>query len=228
MIFKPREGSEPEAPALTETLRSQWNMALHQSSVRIRKKAPSNAQFGFNLTKYMDDLADGSRDWVVLHDMKFRWRERSAEVDHLLINRQLEILLVHARLLDRRTRCLNGKWEESRRNKHWEALPSPVEQCRRKLFVLRKLVDSERLAPHHHGVALPVSFKSLVLVDADFETPGNTFGDTLVWNLGTLTMHLRNAVPRAAAFFVTVPPEILEAFGQRLLAWHHHELPVAL
>ncbi|HES77029.1 MAG TPA: NERD domain-containing protein [bacterium] len=106
-----------------------------------------------------------SKNWMILHDLRIECQGRVAQIDHLLINRFLEIWV-----------CESKHFAEGIAiNDHGECsaffagrpygIPSPLEQNRKHLAVLESAIQSKHIKPPTRlGISLPVSVNSLVLV----------------------------------------------------------------
>jgi hypothetical protein len=107
----------------------------------------------------------GSRNWMVIHDLRIEHGELVAQIDHLLINRFLEIWV-----------CESKHFSEGIGiNEHGEfaaffggkpyGVPSPVEQNAKHILILKKLFDSDAIKlPKRLGFTIRPDLRSLVLV----------------------------------------------------------------
>lgn len=142
-------GSGPEAKRAAEQL-------------RIRKaglKGESESSYLINF-----DYAQ-SPNWAVIHDLRLEHRGRVAQIDHLLINRWMDVYVLetkhfHAGLKITR----DGEFLRYHRARNtYEGMPSPLAQNERHIAVLREVMAGIDL-PVRLGIRIPPSFQSFVLV----------------------------------------------------------------
>ncbi len=106
-----------------------------------------------------------SKNWMILHDLRLECGGRIAQIDHLLINRFLEIYV-----------CESKRFSEGVAiNEHGEfaaffsgkpyGVPSPLEQNRRHIAVLDAVFKTGQVAPPKRlGFTITPTLNSLVLV----------------------------------------------------------------
>ena len=106
-----------------------------------------------------------SKNWMAIHDLRIEYGGLVAQIDHLLINRFLEIWV-----------CESKHFSEGIGiNEHGEfaaffggkpyGVPSPIEQNAKHILILKKLFDSGAVKlPTRLGFTIKPDLKSLVLV----------------------------------------------------------------
>lgn len=106
-----------------------------------------------------------SKNWAIIHDLRIEHDGRVAQIDHILINRFLEVWV-----------CESKRFAEGIAiNEHGECaaffsgkpygVPSPFEQNRKHLTVLKAICESDEVAlPKRLGFAIKPDIRSLVLV----------------------------------------------------------------
>lgn len=106
-----------------------------------------------------------SRNWAVIHDLRIEHAGRVAQIDHILLNRLLEVWI-----------CESKRFAEGIAvNEHGEfsafysgkpiGVPSPLEQNRKHAVVLKALFDSGVVdLPKRLGFTIKPAIRSLVLV----------------------------------------------------------------
>lgn len=106
-----------------------------------------------------------SRNWAVIHDLRIEHAGRVAQIDHILLNRLLEVWI-----------CESKRFAEGIAvNEHGEfsafysgkpiGVPSPLEQNRKHAVVLKTLFDSGVVdLPKRLGFTIKPAIRSLVLV----------------------------------------------------------------
>lgn len=106
-----------------------------------------------------------SPNWAVIHDLRLEQGGRVAQIDHLLINRRLEIYVLETKHFHAGFKITDDgeflRWNAYR--KAYEGMASPLEQNERHIAVLRDAVDSIEW-PQRMGLRIAPVFHSLVLV----------------------------------------------------------------
>lgn len=106
-----------------------------------------------------------SINWAVIHDLRIEYKGRTAQIDHLLINRWMECYVLETKHFRDGVK-INDAGEFMRWNsfKHtFEGMPSPLEQNDRHIAVLREAMTAIDL-PTRLGIRIQLAFQSLVLV----------------------------------------------------------------
>ena len=109
---------------------------------------------------------ENHKNWAVIHDLRLEVDGHSAQIDHLLIDRFLEIYV-----------CESKRFHEGIGiNKHGEffsfnedgkpkGIASPIEQNNRHKLILKRLFDSDEIAlPTRLGLKMKPSLHSLILI----------------------------------------------------------------
>lgn len=115
---------------------------------------------------YLLDFDFGaSPNWAVIHDLRLEHDGRVAQIDHLLINRFMEIYVLETKHFHAGIKITEHgeflRWNSFK--KTFEGMPSPLAQNERHLAVLNKVVD-ELAWPARLGMRLAPSFHAFVLV----------------------------------------------------------------
>lgn len=113
----------------------------------------------------IDFYFQSSRNWAVIHDLRIEHDGRVAQIDHLLFNRLLEIYVCESKNFSEGI-SINEQGEFSA---HYDGrlrgIPSPIEQNRKHIDVLRSVFDDGRVKlPSRLGITLKPNLKSLILV----------------------------------------------------------------
>ena len=106
-----------------------------------------------------------SKNWAILHDLRIEARGFSAQIDHLLINRYFEFVVIESKSFSEGL-AINERQECTAffRGSAY-GVPSPIEQNRKHIEVLKNyLADNSDILPRRLGMNLAPSFKSLVLI----------------------------------------------------------------
>lgn len=106
-----------------------------------------------------------SPNWAVIHDLRLEHRGRVAQIDHLLINRWMEVFVLESKHFHAGLK-ITRDGEFLRYNsfrKTYEGMASPLAQNERHIAVLREVMAGIDL-PVRLGIRIPPSFHSFVLV----------------------------------------------------------------
>ena len=115
---------------------------------------------------YLIDFDFGkSPNWAVIHDLRLEHKGRTAQIDHLLINRWMDVYVLETKHFHSGIKITEEgeflRWNDFR--KTYEGMPSPLEQNERHIAVLRDALASVSL-PTRLGFSIPPSFQQFVLV----------------------------------------------------------------
>lgn len=122
---------------------------------------------------YMNFAYKDEKNWALLHDLRIEHRGRVAQIDHMLINRFMEIYVLESKSYYYGVKITeNGEfmvWN----GKSYHGIESPIEQNKRHIDVLSQAIEDRKLAPERLGISLPVRCISYVLVapNANIERP---------------------------------------------------------
>lgn len=106
-----------------------------------------------------------SKNWMVIHDLRLECEGRVAQIDHLLINRFMEIYICESKRFGEGI-AINehGEFAAFYAGKPY-GVPSPIEQNKRHMAVLEAVFKSGQVAPPKRlGFTITPSLSGLVLV----------------------------------------------------------------
>ena len=115
---------------------------------------------------YLIDFDYGnSPNWAVIHDLRLEHGGRTAQIDHLLINRWMEFFVLETKQFHSGVKITDDgeflRWNNF--DKHYEGMPSPLQQNERHISVLSDVVSKIEF-PSRFGMRIMPTFNSLVLV----------------------------------------------------------------
>ncbi len=168
-----------------------------------------------------------SKNWMVLHDLRLECDGRVAQIDHLLINRFLEIYVCESkRFAEGIAVNEQGEFAAFYGSQPY-GVPSPIEQNKRHMVVLESVFKSGQVPPPKRlGMTLSPTLKGLVLVsrNARIGRPKAKI-DGLDWIIRNDQLQTRidkeidaNNNPLLAVRLIG--SETLEDFARRLAAAH--------
>lgn len=106
-----------------------------------------------------------SKNWMVLHDLRIEHGELAAQIDHLIINRLLDIWVCESKHFSEGV-AINehGEFTAFFARKPY-GVPSPIEQNKRHILILKRFFDAGTVKlPTRLGFTIKPDLKSLVLV----------------------------------------------------------------
>jgi hypothetical protein len=115
---------------------------------------------------YLIDFDYGkSPNWAVIHDLRLEHGGRTAQIDHVLINRWMDVYVLEIKHFSSGMK-ITETGEFLRYNSYkrtYEGMASPLEQNERHMQVLRDVLDTIEL-PTRLGLRIPPNLQSFVLV----------------------------------------------------------------
>lgn len=223
MIFKEKDSLDDQLQSLEqaaqnasdgpERKRYERELAVVRAGLKGEQEAAYHIDF---------NLKD-NQNWAVVHDLRVEWNGRVAQVDHLLIDRFMEIYVVESKSFRTKIRHAHGGWERLNFN-HWEGIPCPMEQNQRHIMVLEELIEQAKLAPRRLGVALRPKFFNIVVVQPSCSIMGELPDDARIYRMDKLVGKVRGADASTLDLWKVVSPETLHGFALDLVN-HHKAAP---
>lgn len=143
------QGSGPAAKQATEELRKR------KAGIKGEKDSAYLIDF---------DYAN-SPNWAVIHDLRLEHSSRVAQIDHLLINRWMDVYVLETKHFHAGVKITEDgeflRWSNYR--KTYEGMASPLEQNERHIQVLKDVMAQIEL-PTRLGVRIPPTIQSFVLI----------------------------------------------------------------
>ncbi len=183
MIIKKRDSLRPQLDELEALLAldlPEKKRALVEKELKVLRSGERGEK---DSAYYIDFHWGESKNWAVLHDLRLEDRGQVAQIDHLLINRHLEIFVLETKHY-RQGLTISESGEFSFFfNGRAQAMPSPIEQNKRHIFFLERYVKNRRLMPKRLGITMTPVFKNFILVSPQSKIvrpPLHTFDTSMV------------------------------------------------
>ncbi len=229
MILKHREKRNEDIQELNRLLT--LNLSVKQRFLVERElKCLLSGNSGENSSAYyLDFNYKDSKNWVVIHDLRLEHRGLVAQIDHILINRFLEIYVLESKNYFYGIKITDNGEFMAFTGKAFQGIESPIEQNKRHVHLLQKTIDDRNLAPTRLGISLPITYKNYVLVtpNARIDRPKQNLFDTAnVIKADAFVSQIHNELDRmsvVATFAVAakfIGPDALEEFGHKLTKLH--------
>lgn len=182
MLIKERQPNEAIA-LLEERIKKEWRnrKALEREIRNIRSgdKSEDSAAYFINFEYRNSD------NWAILHDLRIEHNGRVAQIDHMLINRWLDIYVLESKSFTTQLKITeHGEFERYISDDDtWEAIESPLTQNKRHIAVLEELLAGSNLLPRRLGMQLKPIYRQIVLVNGKgtiTRPPSNKFDTSRV------------------------------------------------
>jgi hypothetical protein len=120
---------------------------------------------GEKATQEMKVRYGESRNWAIIHDLRVEFGDLVAQIDHLVINRWLDIWVCESKHFSEGVAINNhGEFTAFFNHKPY-GVPSPIEQNERHILILKRILDAGMVElPKRLGFTIKPDLKSLVLV----------------------------------------------------------------
>jgi hypothetical protein len=164
MIIKRRDSREANIEELTALLSlplPKNKKFLVQRELRFIKSGVRGEK---DAAYYIDFEFARSKRWAVIHDLRLKYLNRVAQIDHLLINRFFDIYVLESKNFNYGVKITEtGEFLVSDGEKYY-AIESPVEQNKRHQAVLEEVIRKCEVMPKRLGIAISPSFHCYTLV----------------------------------------------------------------
>jgi len=167
MIVKRRDAKQVDIDILTSLL-----------SLRLpkNKKFPIERELRFiksgdkgeeDSAYFIDFHFGASKKWAVIHDLRLEHDGRVAQIDHLMINRFLEVYVLESKNFFYGVKITDtGEFLVYHEGKY-VSVESPIEQNKRHLIVLEAVFKQYDLMPKRLGLTMTPTLRSYVLVSTN-------------------------------------------------------------
>ena len=141
--------------------RTRNDIDIEQRKIRAGQKGEKDAAYAIDFFLALKD------EWAVIHDLRLEWQGRVAQIDHLLINRMLDIWVCESKHFSEGVSINEHGEFTSFFNNRPRGIESPIEQNHRHVKVLGSVLGSSILPlPTRLGMAIRPNIRSVVLVSA--------------------------------------------------------------
>lgn len=164
MILKSKDSCQENIQELKRLLTQKLTAKQRFGIERELKCLASGDRNEQNSAYYLDFSYKDSLNWVLIHDLRIEHRGKVAQIDHLLINRFLDMYVLESKNYYFGVKITEeGEflvWD----GKGYQAIESPYEQNKRHIQALQKTIDDRNLAPTRLGLTIPIKLRNVVLV----------------------------------------------------------------
>jgi len=166
MIIKEKDSCESAVKELEGIL--QQNLSSEKRALVERELAAlRKGQKGEKDAAYLINFDFGnSENWAVIHDLRLEDNGLVAQIDHLLINRMFDIYVLESKNFADGVKIGDNGEFLAYYNKSYHAIPSPIEQNRRHIRVLKNCLNTHDIMPKRLGISIRPCFRSYILMSA--------------------------------------------------------------
>ncbi len=164
MLIKSKDGRLEDIQELNRLLSLNITAKQRFSIERELKCLVSGDRNEQNSAYYLDFSYKDSLNWALIHDLRIEHRGRVAQIDHLLINRFLDVYVLESKNYYYGIKITEEGEFLVWSGKGYQAIESPFEQNQRHIQALQSSIADRNLGPKRLGFAIPISFRNVVLV----------------------------------------------------------------
>jgi len=229
MLIKERDNHEADITTLRRLLQCQLTAKQRFLIEREIKCIDSGARGEEGSAYYIDFQYKDSDNWAIIHDLRLEHRGFVAQIDHLLINRFLEIYVLESKNYYYGIKITPEGEFLVWNGKTYIAIESPIEQNNRHIELLERMVQATGILPTRLGMLISPTFLSYIMVapNSRVDRPAKTKFDTdMVIKadalVATIDKRVNSTSPTGvvASLAKVVSQETLEAFARKLVRFH--------
>ena len=152
MLIKRKDDLTHTVAALTalldlKTLTDRQTDEVQEELYRARAGAKGEKEAAYHIDFRLKD----TNNWAVIHDLRLETNGRVAQIDHLLINRTLELFVIENKNVKTAVRFNQAGEFEVKTRYGWKGMASPVEQNKRHIRVPQRSGRIPRVSTHTLG-----------------------------------------------------------------------------
>ena len=164
MIIKDRDPAENAVEQLTDLLSLDLSAAKKFLIERELKRLSPQKNGSHSPAHFINFYCEECPDWAIIHDLKIESNGFAVHIDHLLINKYLDLHLFESRNYNDNIKITaNGEFLVFDGNQY-QAVNSPLEENEKRIQVLADLLVENKILPKKMGIALKPRISSYVLV----------------------------------------------------------------
>lgn len=225
MLLKNNDGRQDDLVELNQLLGRKLSAKQRFLIDKHIKCITSGDRNENNSAYYLDFRFKDSPNWVIIHDLRLEHNGRVAQIDHLLINRFLDVYVLESKnyyygvKITEEGEFLN--WD----GKGYQAIESPYEQNQRHIQALQQCIDDRNLAPRRLGFAIPINYVNTVLVSPTsklLKPSTSTFDLSIVIKADALASIVEKNMDKKSVIEAAklVGSDTLREFGNKLVRLH--------
>ncbi|GFO68220.1 hypothetical protein GMLC_17990 [Geomonas limicola] len=229
MIIKKADNRDTDVLELKRLLECQLSAKQRFLIEREIKCIGSGIRGEESSAYYINFRYHDSQNWAIIHDLRLEHNGFAAQIDHVLINRCLDIYVLESKNYYYGIK-ISPEGEFSVWNgKAYVGIESPIEQNKRHISLLDKAIVQRGLLPTRLGLTMPAAYHNYVLVapNSRIDRPSAAKtdfssvikADALVDAIGK-RVDAMGVVGTLATAAKMVSSETLESFARSLIRLH--------
>jgi hypothetical protein len=229
LLIKKRDNHDEDVAILQRLLECDITAKQRFLIEREIKCIGSGARGEDSSAYYIDFRFRDSRNCAIIHDLRLECRGFVAQIDHLLINRLLDVYVLESKNYYYGVKITPEGEFLVWNGKTFVAIESPIEQNKRHIDLLERVFQLPGFLPTRLGVSIPPTFLSYVMVapNSRVDRPSKAKFDTsMVIKADGLGAAIdkriddTSAVVAISSLAKLVSQETLEAFARKVVRLH--------
>ncbi|MEJ2164033.1 MAG: nuclease-related domain-containing protein [Desulfobacterales bacterium] len=164
MLIKDRDGRDEAVEQLKDLLSLNLSPMKKFLIERKLKSISPGDDGGKNAAHFINFYCADSRNWAIIHDLKFEANGCSIQIDHILINQFFDIYLIESKNYTYNLKITaDGEflvWD----GRKYRSVESPIEENKKRIQALRKALAENKIIPKRLGIPIRPKIKPYVLV----------------------------------------------------------------
>lgn len=225
MLIKSAESKDKDLESLQQLLSHPGADASRRKEIEKEIKTIRSGEKGERDAAYEIDFhLKNSKNWAVIHDLRIEHEGRVAQIDHILVNRLLEVWVCESKRFTQGV-AINEQGEWTRFfNGRPHGMPSPIEQNRKHATVLSSLFDDGLIEPPKRlGFYLFPVVRSMIVVSSNthIKRPKTTIeGFDDIVKVDQFVQRILKSDTDLLSVTRIIGSDTLEAFATRIAATH--------
>ena len=180
MLIKDRDPAEKAIEELTDLLSLNLSPSKKFLVERELKRLKPQANGGQTASHFINFYCADCLDWAIIHDLKLECNGYAAHIDHILINKFLDIHLFESRSYNYNVKITADGEFLVFDGHQYQSVESPLEANQKRIQVLSDVLAENKILPKRLGLPFKPKINSYVLVSpgADVLRPPETVYDT--------------------------------------------------
>ncbi|MEW6720589.1 MAG: nuclease-related domain-containing protein [Thermodesulfobacteriota bacterium] len=229
MLIKERDNRDADILELRRLLEYPITAKQRFLIEREIKCIDSGARGEESSAYFIDFRWRDSKNTAIIHDLRLEYRGFVAQIDHLLINRLLDVYVLESKNYYYGVKITPEEEFLVWNGNTYHAIESPIEQNQRHIDLLGRIFQQPGFMPTRLGVPIPANFLSYVMVAPNSRVDRPTkekFDTSMVIKADGLGAAIdkriddTSAVVAISSLTKLVSQETLESFARRLVRLH--------
>jgi len=225
MLLKQKDNRDADIQELNRLLGSNLTAKQRFMVERELKCLQSGERNEQNSSYYLDFRYKDSKNWAIIHDLRIEHRGRVAQIDHLLINRFLDVFVLESKNYYYGIKITPEGEFLVWNGKAYQAIESPIEQNNRHIQALQMSVYDRNLGPKRLGFAIPIAYRNVVMLSPTSKIirPDNApFDLSSILKADALCSFAENEVDKKSIIEAPkiIGSDTLQEFGEKLVKLH--------